>query len=93
MSFRRSSSEEPGSSRWRRQHRRRLLECGVPTGVLDSDRALTYVLLHGYDPGSGWNTSWPSDEQAERLLAFLKEAIPNPVGYDLVSDLERRLGS
>lgn len=59
--------------------------------VLDSDRMLTYVLLHGCHPDSGWNSSCLSDEQAERLLALLKEAIPNPAGYDLIADLERLL--
>jgi hypothetical protein len=84
MGFRRSSSEEPGSSRWRRKHRSRLLACGLPAAVLDSDRKLTYLLLHGDDElETGWDTSFLSDEQAQQLLALLKELIPNPVGFDL----------
>ncbi len=90
MGFRRSSSDEPGSSRWRRKYRARLLACGVPAAVLDSDRALTYLLLHGDDLDTGWDTSFLSDEKAQQLLELLKELIPNPVGFDLITKLERR---
>jgi hypothetical protein len=64
----------------------------MPASVLDSDRALTYVLLHGDDPSSGWTSSWLSDDEAQRLLMFLKEVIPRPTCYDLIADLERRCG-
>jgi hypothetical protein len=90
MVFRRSDSEEPGSSRWRRRHRSELLACGMPAALLDSDRALTYVLLHGDDPDSGWHSSWLSDDAAARLLALLKRIIPESTGYDLIADLKRR---
>jgi hypothetical protein len=58
--------------------------------LVESGRALTYVLLHGNDPGSGWNESWLSDQEAQRLLTFLKEVIPDPTDYDLIADLQRR---
>jgi hypothetical protein len=89
MGFRRSAGEEQGSSRWRTTHRARLLACGIPAGILESDRRLTYVLLHGEELETGWDTSFLSDEQAQRLLALLKEQIPNPVGFDLIAALVR----
>jgi hypothetical protein len=93
MGFRRSDNEQPGSSRWRRTHRSRLLACGVPAAILDSDRTLTYVLLHGDDLETGWDTSFLSDEQAKQLLAVLNDVIPNPLGFDLIAVLERRVAS
>ena len=71
-------------------HRSALLACGIPTALLESDRRLTHVLLHGYDPASGWKSSWLSDDEAERLLALLKEIIPHPSGFDLIGDLQGR---
>ena len=90
MGFRRSDDDEAGSSRWRRRHRARLLACGLPLELLESDRTLSYVLFHGDDPASGWNASWLSDEQAEQLLAFLTEVIPNATAFDLIAELQRR---
>jgi hypothetical protein len=46
MSFRRSESDLPGSSRWRRNHRSLLLRW-FPPRIVDSDRLLNYVFLHG----------------------------------------------
>lgn len=92
MGFRRSESEEPGSSRWRSKHHRDLLACGLPGDLLESDRRLTYVLLHGHDPQSGWRPSRLSDEEAERLLVLLTKIITDPTGFDLIGDLQRQLG-
>jgi len=92
MSFRRSSSDEPGSSRWRLKHRAELLGCGIPDSVLESDRTLTYVLLHGDDElGTGWNPSFLSREQAGQLLAFLRRELEEPTGYEIIRVLERRV--
>jgi hypothetical protein len=94
VTFRRSSDEGPGSSRWRRKHRAFLLRCGLPDAVVGSDRALVYVLLHGSDElGTGWDPSWISQEQAEALLRFLRQEIERPAGYELIAALERRLAS
>lgn len=94
MTYRRSSDERPGSSRWRRKHREFLLRCGLPNTIVGSDKALIYVLLHGSDEfGTGWDPSWVSREQAEALLRFLRQEFESPAGYDLIAALERRLAS
>ena len=90
MSFRRSDDDYPGGSRWRAKNRSRLVEAGIPDRLLSSDRILTYVLLHGHDE-HGWDSSQLTTEQASRLLEVLRETIEEPTGYELVSDLERRL--
>lgn len=94
MGYRRSSDEGVGSSRWRRKHRKFLIECGVPIDIVDSDRTLNYVLLHGADElGSGWNTNSLSAIQAERLVEFLTSELKSTVGYDLVAILERGISN
>jgi hypothetical protein len=93
MSFRPASREEVGSPAWCRAHRARLLECGIPDTLVDDPRMLTYVLLHGREHGAtGWTPDWLSDDEARRLLAFLRAELPNPAGYDLVDSLLRRVG-
>jgi hypothetical protein len=94
VAFRRSAQVGPGSSRWRCKHQGLLRRCGLPDEVLRSDRALLYVLLHGDDElGTGWTPAWIEQGQAEELLAFLRREIVNPVGYDLIRALERRLAA
>ena len=93
MSFRRSARDEPGESRWRTKHRELLLRCGLPVEVVDSDRSLNYVLLHGADEfGTGWTHEWIDREQAVELLEFLSTEIPNPVGSELIRLLRKRVG-
>lgn len=92
MAFRRSDKTLPGSSRWRAQHRETLLSCGIPDSILSSDRALTYVLLHGDDElETGWRCSELTREEAQRLLQFLDTELAGSAGYDLVDQLRRRL--
>jgi hypothetical protein len=91
MAYRRSRVEAPGSSRWRAAHRRSLLDAGLPADVVDSDRALTYVLLHGDDAlGSGWDPSWLTDEQASRLLTLLQQLLGDSVAYEILPRLSAR---
>jgi hypothetical protein len=92
VSFRRSDRSDPASSRWRTKHRSELVACGLPGSVLDSDRALNYVLLHGDDaPGTGWTTDSLDAEQAQRLLTFLEAELGDGPGYEIVHVLRRRL--
>jgi hypothetical protein len=92
MGFRRSDSLEPGTSRWRTLYRKELLRCGIPKSIVDSDRTLTYVLLHGADEfGSGWDPSWLSAAGARELLSVLEKAIPNAAAFDLVAVLRKRV--
>ena len=92
MAYRRSESVGVESSRWRLSHRPALVECGIPTAVVDSDRRWAYVLLHGSDEfGTGWTPSWLSVEQAARLLRLLEAHIADDAGLDLVAALRRRL--
>ena len=94
MTFRRQSTDSIGHSRWRLAHRAELLECGVPMEVLESDRNWIYVLHHGSDEfGTGWNPTWISKEQAGKLLEIVKTKISNPIGYDIIRDLEKRIES
>lgn len=94
MSFRRPEDEGPGTSRWRLKHRDFLARCGLPDAVLDSDRALRYVLLHGDDElGTGWDSTWLRRGQARDLLAFLEREIADPAGYELIPELRRYLGA
>lgn len=81
----------PQGTRWRLAHRALLAECGIPDEVADSDRRWGYLLLHGDDrPGTGWDTSWISPEQAARLLARLRVDLPSEVGHDLLRRLRSR---
>ncbi|RLB57506.1 MAG: hypothetical protein DRJ42_00220 [Deltaproteobacteria bacterium] len=62
----------------------------MPDRLLSSDRVLTYVLLHGRDE-HGWDSWQLTTAQALRLLDLLRETISDPTGYEMISDLERRL--
>jgi len=92
MGYRRSESCEVESSRWRSEHRSFLAECGIPPEVYNSDRAWVYVLLHGSDDfGTGWEPSWISRQQAEKLLAFLECEVKPEMGLDLLRRLRARI--
>ncbi|WP_437859658.1 hypothetical protein [Sorangium sp. So ce363] len=68
------------------------MSLGIPAAIADSDRALTYVLLHGDDElGTGWHSDDLTLTEAARLLEFLEREFSNPVGYELISSLRRRL--
>ena len=90
MSYRRPDDKGIFSSRWRIAHLSQLSECGIPADISSDDRRWTHALLHGYDPESGWETSWLSDEQANRLRELLTPHFPNPIGVGLVKDLLSR---
>lgn len=92
MSFRRSEDSGVTSSRWRLANRGILVECGIPTEVANSDRRWIYLLLHGYDPVSGWKVSWITPQQASRLLALLEPEFPPDNSYDLMRCLRQRIG-
>jgi hypothetical protein len=64
----------------------------LPKDVVDDDRRLTYVLLHGSDEfGTGWDVSWIAPPQARKLLAFLENEVGDSKAYSLVDDLRRYL--
>ena len=91
MAFHRRDASGPEGSLWRSAHRALLGECGIPDDVADSDRRWAYVLLHGDDdPGTGWDTTWVSPQQAARLLDRLLIDAPCELGYDLVRCLRLR---
>ena len=92
MAFRRSDDTSPGSQRWRLRHRTELLRYGIPESIVESDNALTHLLLHGYDAfGSGWEPASLSASEALALLAFLREQFTSDASaYDLVRILERQ---
>lgn len=90
MGYRRSEETGPTGSRWRLAHRSLLAACGIPGQVFSSDRRWVYVLLHGYDPVTGWDESWLSAKQAFELLSVLERDLPSTSAYELVSDLKRR---
>jgi ABC-type proline/glycine betaine transport system substrate-binding protein len=90
MSFRRSSDDQAGSSRWRKAHRAELSRW-LPSAVIDSDRSLLYVLLHGDDElGTGWTPEWLSQQEAGEFLAFLESDIQNGAAYQILDALRRR---
>lgn len=70
-----------------------MLKGGLPDFVIDDDRRWTYVLLHGDDHESGWDTTWISDGQARLLSRLLREHYPDSLGLDLLRLLERRLNA
>jgi|GEM_PF-3433836 len=93
LSFRKSVDSDPVNSAWRRKHRDLLARCGIPDKAIESDKSLTYLLLHGDDElGTGWTLKWISRQQAAELLCFLAQELPNTTGYELVSQLRRYLG-
>ena len=91
MTFRRSNQEEVGSSRWRTKNKY-LLVRWLPQSVVDSDRSLTYVLLHGDDElETGLNPDWLSQDAAREFLEFLEGELPNPSGYQILMALQKRV--
>jgi hypothetical protein len=67
------------------------MECGIPQQIASSDRSWIYVLLHGDDAlASGWDSTWVTQDQAEKLLRFLESELTTEVGYDLVRKLRER---
>lgn len=69
-----------------------MLSVGIPAAIVDSDRALNYVLLHGDDElGTGWHSDDLTSPEAAKLLDFLEREFENPVGYDLITALRKRL--
>lgn len=92
MTFRREDRSEVGSSRWRTVHRAALAQW-LPDAVIASDRALTYVLLHGSDDfGTGWNPDWLTPDAAGAFLAFLQPEIGDSNAYEILARLRRRVG-
>jgi len=91
MTYRRSQETGVFSSRWRIAHRAQLAECGILGDVTNSDRLWNYVLLHGNNALSGWDTTSLSEEQARNLLELLDTELPNAIGIDLIDILRRRV--
>lgn len=90
MSYRRPNLDNLGSDRWRRQHQADLLRW-LPAEVVSSQRALTYVLLHGEDhAGTGWTSDWLKPPEAAAFLAFLERECSVQTGYEIFRDLRRR---
>jgi hypothetical protein len=90
MAYRRSKDQDVSGSRWRIAHRTELHECGIPSEIYGDDRRWSYVLFHGDDLETGWDASWPSEQQAEKLLALLERHLDDTVGVELVDVLRRR---
>ena len=94
MSYRRSEDDSPASARWLRKHRAELVACGLPEPIVGSERSFGYVLLHGDDaPGTGWDPSCLSVEEAERLLEFLVTEQVDETGHGLFRELRARVAS
>ncbi len=89
MSFRQHNKSPEAA--WRKQHREQLLSAGMPDFVLDDERRWNYVLLHGADEfESRWSPSWITAEQAAGMLELLRSHYANPVGLELLRELEKR---
>lgn len=89
MSFRQHNKNPEAA--WRKKHREALLRTGMPDCVLDDERRWHYVLLHGADEfESGWEPSWLTPEQARAMLEVLRPHYPNPIGLELLRELEKR---
>lgn len=58
---------------------------------MSSQRALTYVLLHGEDhPGTGWTPDWLKPPEAAAFQAFLEREFSDQSGYEIFNQLKRR---
>ena len=89
MSFRQRNKHPEAA--WRKQHREELLRQGMPDFVLDDERRWNYVLLHGADEFErGWDPSWITPEQAAGMLELLRSRYENPIGLELLRELEKR---
>jgi hypothetical protein len=90
MNYRQSNQNHAGSDRWRKQHRVELLRW-LPTAVVESERALNYVLLHGDDGlGTGWTPAWLPQQAAAAFLQFLESEFTVQTGYEIFRELRRR---
>ena len=70
MSYRRSATQAPGTSRWRRRNRSKLSRW-LPDCVVCDDRRLTHVLLHGSDGfGTCWTPDWLSPQAGGRVFSL-----------------------
>ena len=74
------------------EHRAFLVECGVPHEVADSDRSWIYVLLHGDDGlQTGWDPTWMTKKQAQRLLCLVESEVQCGLLYGLLRRLRQRV--
>ena len=90
MNYRRSSQDCAGTDSWRTEHRGELLRW-LPAAIVESERALNYVLLHGDDSlGTGWTPAWLSQQAAAAFLQFLESEFAIQSGYDIFRELRRR---
>jgi len=89
MSFR-QHNKNPDTT-WRRQHRRELLNAGLPGYVVDDEKRWHYVLLHGDDLETSWSPASITKEQAADMLRLLQSHYESRVGLDLFTTLEKRI--
>ena len=90
MRYRRSNQSHAGTDRWREEHSVELLRW-LPAAVVESERVLNYVLLHGDDSlGTGWTPSWLTQDAALAFLGFLESEFAVQTGYDIFRELRRR---
>src|SRR5687768_11399404 len=78
MSFRRDKEKTRKWQTWLDEHRRELLECGVPDGVLQCESHWMYFLEHGYFQPVGVaepiiTIDRMERAQLERLCIFLEQ--------------------
>jgi hypothetical protein len=83
-------TKQVGADAWRRQHRAQLMRW-LPIEVVDSQRALNYVLLHGEDHlGTHWTPEWLDPVEAAAFLAFLETNVAGQDGYEIFGEPRRR---
>lgn len=64
---------------------------GCQPEVVDSQRALNYVLLHGEDHlGSRWTPEWLDAVEAAAFPEFLENQFTVQDGYEIFRELRRR---
>lgn len=88
MSFRQDNRQP--ESIWLREASPALHAMGIPDSVLGEDKRWHHLLLHAYDPESGWSAEQLSVATARELLRLLSLQYQDRAGLELLKVVELR---
>lgn len=71
MSFRRDGETSHNWTKWVETHRPALLNCGIPSFLLESEHRWLCYVEEGYDEETRWLPSMLTRSQASSLHAFI----------------------
>jgi len=88
VSFRHQSGD---LFQWRKKNASNLVELGIPETIVEDHHRFILAVQNSDDRELGWSADWVADGNTSTLLDLLSEQFTG-VGWDLVGELERRVG-